>query len=136
MLRQTFLRAFSPNFTYTCGHAIDNGSDVRNNLATNSYDLKSERGSSTFDIRHIVTSFATYEVPQWAKFAPRLTKGWQVNALTTLHGGSPMNIFAGTNVSGPGENRDPGDLFGEPVAHMPGAPRPHAVPHGHKAGYR
>ena len=57
------------------GHAIDNTSDVRNTVPTNSYDLKNERGNSTFDIRHIVTSFVSYQLPGSSKFAPRLTKG-------------------------------------------------------------
>jgi len=50
-------------------------------------------GSSTFDVRQIVTSFVSYQLPQWAPFAPRLTKGWQVNSLFTVHGGTPLNIL-------------------------------------------
>jgi len=113
-LRQAFWHNLTGTLNYTWGHAIDNTSDVRNTVPTNSYDLKDERGSSTFDIRHIVTSFWSYQVPQWGHFAPRLTKGWQLNSLFTFHGGSPLNILAGTNRSGTGENRDRVDVIGDP----------------------
>ena len=113
-LRQSLWKGLAATFNYTYGHAIDDTSDVRNTLPTNSYDLKDERGNSTFDIRHIVTSFWSYQVPQWGHFAPRLTKGWQLNSLFTFHGGSPLNILAGTNRSGTGENRDRVDVIGDP----------------------
>src|SRR5882757_759848 len=113
-LRQSLWKGLAATFNYTLGHAIDNTSDVRNTVPTNSYDLKHERGNSTFDIRHIVTSFVSYQLPGFARFAPRLTKGWQVNSLFTVHGGTPLNILAGTNRSGTGENRDRVDVAGDP----------------------
>jgi hypothetical protein len=115
-LRQSFWRGLSGTFNYTWGHAMDDDSDVRNTIPTNSYDLKDERGPSTFDIRQIVTSFVSYQLPQLGHFAPRLTKGWQVNSLFTFHGGSPMNLLAGTNRSGTGENRDRVDVVGDPFS--------------------
>src|SRR5215472_17098737 len=111
-LRQSLRKGLSATFNYTYGHAIDDTSDVRNTLPTNSYDLKDERGNSTFDIRHIVTSFVSYQLPG-SRFAPRLTQGWQVNSLFTIHGGTPLNILAGTNRSGTGENRDRVDVIGD-----------------------
>lgn len=115
-LRQTFFKGFTANFNYTYGHAIDNTSDVRNNMPTNSNDLRNERGNSTFDIRHIVTSFVSYDIPTFGKALPLLTKGWTLNSLMTFHGGSPLNILAGTNVSGTGESRDRVDLIGDPFS--------------------
>ncbi len=115
-LRQSFWRGLTGTFNYTWGHAMDDDSDVRNTIPTNSYDLKDERGPSTFDIRQIVTSFVSYQLPQVGHFAPRLTKGWQVNSLFTFHGGSPLNLLAGTNRSGTGENRDRVDVVGDPFS--------------------
>jgi hypothetical protein len=135
-LRQTFWKGASGTFNYTLGHAIDNTSDVRNTVPTNSYDLKNERGSSTFDIRHIVTSFVSYQVPQWARFAPRLTSGWQLNSLFTFHGGTPLNILAGTNRSGTGENRDRVDLMSDPFAGFSSAiPGSLAIQYFNKAAF-
>ena len=39
-----------------------------------------------------------------------------MNSLITLHGGTPLNILAGTNRSGTGENRDRVDVVGDPFA--------------------
>jgi hypothetical protein len=113
--RQSLWKGFTALFNYTFGHAVDNTSDVRNTVPTNSYDLANERGNSTFDIRHIVTSWISYQLPG-SSFAPRLTKGWQVNTLVTAHTGTPFTVLAGTNRSGTGENRDRADLVGDPFA--------------------
>ena len=43
-LRQALWRGLAAIFNYTWGHAIDNTSDVRNTVPTNSYDLANERG--------------------------------------------------------------------------------------------
>jgi hypothetical protein len=134
-LRQSFWKGLSGTFNYTLGHAIDNTSDVRNTVPTNSYNLANERGNSTFDIRQIVTSFVSYEVPTFGSFAPRLTKGWQLNSLFTFHGGSPLNILAGTNVSGTGENRDRVDLIGDPFAAVPVLTGTTAVQYFNKAAF-
>jgi hypothetical protein len=135
-LRQSLWKGLSTTFNYTWGHAIDNTSDVRNTVPTNSYDLRNERGASTFDIRHIVTSFVSYQLPGSSKFAPRLTKGWQLNSLITLHGGTPLNILAGTNRSGTGENRDRVDVVGDPFAGVnPTIPNSLAIQYLNKAAF-
>ncbi len=118
-LRQRLWKGLTANLNYSYGHSIDDTSAARNTLPTNSYNLKNQRGSSTFDIRHTVTSFVTYDIPQAGKFAPRLTKGWQLNALFTAFTGQPINILAGTNVSGTGENQDRVDVVGNPFNNVP-----------------
>ncbi len=118
-LRQTLWHGVSATFNYTYGHAIDDTSDVRNTVPTNSYNLQNQRGSSTFDLRHIFTSFVSYSVPQIGHAFPRLTSGWQLNSLLTFSSGLPINILAGTNVSGTGENQDRVDIVGDPFANVP-----------------
>ena len=115
-LRQSLWNGLAATLNYTLAHGIDNSSDARNTLPTNSYDLRNERGNSTFDIRHVFTSFVSYQVPAFSRFAPWLTRGWQLNSLITVHGGRPLNILAGTNRSGTGENNDRVDLVGDPFA--------------------
>jgi hypothetical protein len=134
-LRQSFWKGLTGTFNYTLGHAIDNTSDVRNTVPTNSYNLANERGNSTFDIRQIVTSFVSYEVPVFSGKLPRLAKGWQVNSLFTFHGGSPLNILAGSNVSLTGENRDRVDLVGDPFANVPVLSNTTAVQYLSKAAF-
>ncbi|MBL8238150.1 MAG: carboxypeptidase regulatory-like domain-containing protein [Bryobacterales bacterium] len=115
-LRQTVAKGFTGVLNYTWGHAIDYGSDVRNNLPTNSYDLANEKGSATFDTRHNLTAFLSYEVPVFTKAIPLLMKGWQVNSLITAYGGQPLNILAGTNISTSGDGRDRVNLVGDPFS--------------------
>lgn len=118
-LRQRIWKGLSATANYTWGHSIDDTSAVRNTLPTNSYNLAFQRGSSTFDVRQIFTGFITYDVPQLVSRWPRLTKGWQLNSLLTFSTGQPINILAGSNVSGTGENQDRVNLVGDPFANVP-----------------
>ncbi len=118
-LRQRLWKGLSANANYTYAHSIDDASAVRNTVPTDSYDLAEQRGSSTFDIRHLFTGFVSYDVPQIAPFWPRLTRGWQLNSLFTFSTGQPINILAGTNVSGSGENQDRVNVVGNPFANVP-----------------
>lgn len=118
-LQQRLQKGLAATLNYTYGHSIDDSSAVRNTVPTNSYNLSFQHGSSSFDVRHMFTGFLSYQVPQLAKFAPRLTKGWQLNSLLTFSTGQPINILAGTNVSGTGENQDRVNLIGNPFANVP-----------------
>ncbi|HTS78330.1 MAG TPA: TonB-dependent receptor [Bryobacteraceae bacterium] len=118
-LRQRLWKGLSATANYGYGHSIDDSSAVRNTVPTDSYNLHDQRGSSSFDVRNMSTDFITYELPQLGKFAPRLTKGWQLNSLFTFSTGQPINILAGTNVSGTGENQDRVDVIGNPFANVP-----------------
>jgi hypothetical protein len=103
-LRQQLWNGFSANVNYTWSHAIDNDSSYVTPM--DSYNLNLDKGASTFDTRQIMTGFLSYSAPQLAPFWPRLTKGWQFNALTTFATGLPLNILTGKNTDGTGENKD------------------------------
>ena len=103
-VRQAPWHGLSNNFNYQWGRSMDFTSTVT--TPENSYNLAMDYGPSTFDVRNSVTDYVSYTVPQIARFAPRLTRGWQVNTLATFAGGSPINILTGANVSGSGENKD------------------------------
>ena len=114
-IRQSFWHGVTAQFAYTWSHAIDNGSNGRNTLPANSYDMRSERGNAAFDIRHIFTTFISYDVPS-AKRWKQLTGGWQLNSLITAHTGEPIDLRAGTNVSLSGDSLDRVNLIGDPYA--------------------
>ena len=117
-LRQTMWKGLMGVLNYTWSKAIDNGSDVRNNLPTNSYDLRNEKGPSSFDTLYMLTAFMSYEVPVFGKAMPLLTKGWQLNSLFTAHGGQPLNLLAGTNISTSGDGRDRVNVVGDPFSNV------------------
>lgn len=84
-----------------------------------SYNLRAEYGPSALDLRHNFTGFASYVVPKFTSHMERLTNGYQVNAIYSFSGGTPINILVGSNVSGTGENKDrPNRVIG--VAPMAG----------------
>lgn len=118
-LHQRLWKGLQAIGNYTYGHAIDDTSTVRNTVPTDSYNLGDQRGSSSFDIRHLFTGFVSYEIPQFAKSLPRLTGGWELHSLLTFSTGQPINILAGTNVSGTGENQDRVNIVGDPFANVP-----------------
>ncbi len=112
-LRLTRWKNFSATMNYTLGKALDNGSNVRNAIPANSFDLRREYGPANFDIRQVFTGFVTYDVPSFGSKFPRLTKGWQLNALMTAHTGEPLDLLSGTNRSGSLDNRDRVDVVGD-----------------------
>jgi hypothetical protein len=101
---------------YTWSHAIDNASEARSTIAANAYDIGNDWGSSAFDVRHNFRGNMTWDVPQLFSAMPRLTKGWQMNALLAFNSGSPINIVAGRDISGSGDNGDRVNLIGDPYA--------------------
>lgn len=113
-LRQATWHGLSATAYYTWARAMDYASSVTTPM--NSYNLRADYGPSTFDIRNTFTGFAQYDVPQLGHFAPRLTKGWQLNALYLFSGGTPINPQVGSNVSGTSENKDrPNVVAGVPL---------------------
>jgi hypothetical protein len=115
-LRQQLWKGLSANVNYTYGHALDDASTVTS--PQNSYNLRSDWGSTTFDTRHYTTSYLSYLAPA-PHYFPSLTGGWQFNALITYTSGNPINILAGSNVSGSGENKDRVNLVGDPYQNVP-----------------
>jgi hypothetical protein len=87
-LKQGLWHGITSTFNYTWAHSMDDDSSLTTPM--NSTNLKQDYGASTYDTRNTVTGFVTYKAPQLAHFAPRLTKGWQANALYTFSGGTPI----------------------------------------------
>jgi hypothetical protein len=111
--RMTRWKNFSGVANYTYGKSLDNGTNVRNALPANSYDLRREYGPTNLDIRQIFTGYVAYDVPQWSTRFRRLSEGWQLNSLFTFNTGEPMDLLAGTNVSGSADARDRVDVIGD-----------------------
>lgn len=92
----------------------------------NLYDKKSEWGPCYYDATHVLTSYATYDIPvgRGRKFGSGMNKaadavvgGWQVNAILSLHTGFPLTLEAGdasgTNSRGSRPNcLSPGQVLG------------------------
>ena len=74
-------------------------SNVRNNGPEDSYNLGADWGNADFDVRHVVSGYVLYDIPNFAPHMPRLGRGWQLNAFLTHQSGSPFSVTTGTNIS-------------------------------------
>ena len=136
-LRVTRWKSFTATMNYTLGKALDNGSNVRNAIPANSFNLRREYGPSNFDIRHTFTGFVTYDIPSFGSKFPRLTKGWQLNSLLTAHTGEPLDLLSGTNRSGSLDSRDRVDVVGDSFSGVASRATPFgAVPYFNPAAFR
>lgn len=118
-LRQSLRKGLSANLNYTWAKGMDNGSNVRNALPADSFNLRREYGPASFDIRQIFTGFLSYEVPTFGEKLKVLTSGWQVNSLFTFHTGEPLDLLSGTNRSLTLNNRDRVDVVGDWQSGLP-----------------
>ena len=107
---------------YTWSHAADQASLNRMLNPENSLRQDLEWGDSDLDIRHRLTFTHTWDLPGREGFA-QLLKGWQINNIVTLQGGTPWNVvdgfINGNDISGTGEFADRWNFFGDPSAFKP-----------------
>ena len=81
--------------TWTYSHSIDNTSGTGSEAIQNPYDMHTNRGNSTFDVRHNLTLSWTYSLPFGAGLRGVkgvVAKGWQVNSIDTFQTGVPFNV--------------------------------------------
>jgi hypothetical protein len=81
--------------SYTWSHSIDNGSsDTTPELVGEGINAASDIGSSSFDIRHLLTVSLGYNVPS-ETFSPRLQKffgGWHLSSTLVARTGFPFDV--------------------------------------------
>jgi hypothetical protein len=101
--------------SYTWAHAVDDSGDPLAPQAStqvfpaSSFDLRQERGNSSFDVRNRFV--ANYGLPlplgrgaQYLRegFAGRLLEGWIVSGITTLQSGFPFDVITLRDSQGTG----------------------------------
>ncbi|MEO8677605.1 MAG: carboxypeptidase regulatory-like domain-containing protein [Vicinamibacterales bacterium] len=132
-LIQSQWHGLSGRLNYTLGHAMDNGSEARNTLPLNSYDIEADWGNAAFDIRHVATAGFTYNIPAFG--SGRFGDGWQVNTIVTLQSGTPFTITTGTDNSGTGERQDRPNQIGDPYAGIVAASTPQSFQYFNPAAF-
>jgi len=114
---------------YTYSHAIDDSSTGgfgNNPSFIDSYNLKSGRGSSDFDERHILSISYVYDLPFFRSpgLGNKLLGGWQYSGIITTQTGTPFSVISSvisdnagvSNGAGPGTYAD---RVGNPNANIP-----------------
>ena len=89
---------------YTWGHAI---SDVAltsfTNTTSDPFNFKSDKGDADLDRRHTFVGNVVYVLPRfssWGKAAEALLGDWQLNAIASRFGATPIDITTGANTLG------------------------------------
>ncbi|MFZ3262365.1 MAG: carboxypeptidase regulatory-like domain-containing protein [Terriglobales bacterium] len=119
---QTTLRHTSGGLTtgvsYSYSHSIDDASDRSDPVLVNSYDLRENRASSSFDERHLLNISYVYQLPlktfprrfsNWANDRPKdmdppkanccsalaneLLDGWELSGIMLLASGTPFTVI-------------------------------------------
>jgi len=128
-------RRFSAGLTlrgvYTFSKVLDDGDSLNATtsgggpaLASNPFNLHSDWGLGTFDVRHVAVINASYTLPighgkpllgYLEGFANNLVGGWTVNSIVTLQGGFPFSPQLSYNPSGNGDTRNPVRPFRNPA---------------------
>lgn len=89
---------------YTWSHSIDDASGFRNNTSqVPAFQTHIFRGSSDFDLRHVITFSGGWDLP-FNQGPKRLVKGWSLYPILSFRTGFPFTVTDGLNTL----NGDPG----------------------------
>jgi len=130
-VNRRFSSGLSLRGVYTFSKVLDNGDSLNATtsgggpaLASNPFNLKSDWGLGTFDVRHVALVNATYALPighgkrflnGMEGFANAMVSGWTVNSIVTLQGGFPFTPQLSYNPSNNGDTRNPVRPFANPA---------------------
>lgn len=135
--QQRLSRGLSALVSYTWSKSIDDASNFFSsagdaNFPQNSYDLRSERGRSNFDVRHRLSASYTYDLPfgRGRKylaengFVSTILSGWQTLGILTLQTGRPFTVALLSEIDNSGTGRsllgfganDRPNIVGDPLA--------------------
>jgi len=126
MFRKQFSHGVQFQASYTWSHAIDDAADPlvatggNRNIARNSFNLKEERGTSDYDLRHRLILNYVFQLPFGPGhaylnhgFASRVLGGWELSGVSTFQSGHPFDIYSGRDSEYTGLTNRP-DLVGDP----------------------
>ncbi len=114
-LNKRFSRGYSILANYTWAKSIDNISLDTTGAVQNTFDLRSEKGLSDFDVRKRFVSSFLWELPSPNKGIARwLVGGWQLNGIFHISAGSPFNVVSGQDRALAGAGTQRPNLIGDP----------------------
>ncbi|MBL8149793.1 MAG: TonB-dependent receptor, partial [Blastocatellia bacterium] len=108
-LRKNMSKGLQFGTSYTYSHAIDEVSDVFDtagafNLPQNDQNLRLERASASFDVRHRSVSYFVYDLPFFA--SNRWLGGFQMAGVLTLQTGQPFTVNTASDANRDGNLTD------------------------------
>lgn len=100
--RRNLSKGLRFNANYTWSHTIDNIAGFFKDYQ-NEYDINADRASADSDVRHNFSLDAGYELRfrDWFGDGPKwLIDGWNVNTITQIRSGLPVNVTRSGGVFG------------------------------------
>ncbi len=95
-------RGLQAHVAYTWSHSIDDDSDdsASGLLIVGSFNTRTERGPSSFDVRHSLSGAFSYDLPgpARARAAAALLRDWSLDAIVRARTATPINIIRTTGV--------------------------------------
>ncbi len=92
-------RGLQAHVAYTWSHSIDDDSDdsASGLLLVGSFNTRTERGPSTFDVRHSLSGAFSYDLPNASRGGAFL-RDWSLDAIFRARTATPINIIQTTGV--------------------------------------
>lgn len=92
-------KGLQAHVAYTWSHSIDDDSDdsASGLLIVGSFNTRTERGPSTFDVRHSLSGAFSYDLPG-PKRGGVLLRDWSLDAIFRARTATPVNIIQTTGV--------------------------------------
>jgi hypothetical protein len=103
--RRTMARGFQALANYTWSKSLDTSSEESiNNFQAPSarLDPSGDRGPSSFDVRHQMSSALSYQLPKTQGWGARLVNGWSLDGILRARSATPVNVLTGRDPFGVG----------------------------------
>jgi hypothetical protein len=129
-VNRRFRNGLSFRGAYTWSKALDDGDSVNGTtagnapgLVANPYDIKSDWGPATYDVRNIGVVSLVYDLPfgkgqksgtSLSGFGGIMASGWSVDSIITAQSGFPFTAQLSYNPSNDGDTRNPVRPFNNP----------------------
>jgi hypothetical protein len=94
VLHKRFSRGLNVNVNYTYGHALDNSPPIFSALSDDT-NINLDYGTTESDVRHLLSFNYIYELPGIPMLPQWLGGGWQINGVTEMRTGLPINVMCG-----------------------------------------
>lgn len=103
-LNKRFSKGLTFQAAYTWGHSISDVSLTSfTNTTSDPFNFNTDRGDADLDRRHTFVGNVSYVLPtfsQWGKAAEFALGSWQLNAIGSYFGATPIELITGVNTLG------------------------------------
>ena len=121
IFNQRMYHGASLRLAYTWSHNLDIGTDSNGGgYPMDAYNMNRDYASSDWDVRNRFVASYVYLLPFFQSNSSRavqtLLANWQVNGITTLQSGFPINVTIGQDIVNTGVGHQRPNLIGTPSA--------------------